>query len=72
MSREVVRNIGSNKTHVADVESSTMGSLIGKPYRRPDRATRALCGVSISDGVVMREGTKVRCSPCRYLDREGG
>lgn len=66
--REVVRNMGMHKTHLADVESTSGALSFGVPYRKPPTDTRALCGAHIRDGVVMQEGTKVRCSACRYLN----
>lgn len=65
--RVIVRNLKSNMTHLADVESTSGAVVFGVPYRQPPADTRALCGVHIRDGVVMQTGTKVRCSACRYL-----
>lgn len=68
MSREVVRRPTSDRTHLADVEKTTLDEMFGKPYRTPFPGVRALCGVMLFTGsVIMREGTKVRCPACRYL-----
>ena len=66
--RVVVRNFGSSKTHLADVTSTSGGLAFGKPYRKPPSSTRALCGVRIIDGVVMQEGTRLKCSACLYFN----
>ena len=71
--REVVRNLKSDHTHIADVTYTRTAFVFGKQYRQPDPSTtRALCGVRIIDGVVMREGTKVRCRACRFVDGKQG
>lgn len=69
MSREVVRRFKSDTTHVADVDVDriTIGHFI-QDYRRPADGTVALCGVKIKDGVIMREGSSVRCRACRHLN----
>ena len=70
--RQVVRNLAAHETHVADVPWTSAAVQFGAPYRKPPPSTRALCGVHIRDGVVMREGTKVRCHACRYLSEKEG
>lgn len=65
--REVVRNFGANVTHLADVESTAASIAFGATYRKPPEDTVTLCKVRIRDGVVMREGTKVKCRTCRLL-----
>lgn len=68
MTRQIVRNFGANMTHLADVRSSNAAVAFGAHYAKPDpKTTYALCGVHIKDGVVMRPGTKLRCSSCRRL-----
>lgn len=67
MTREVVRNLRSEQTHLADIDRSSGAVIFGKPYRKPPVDTQALCGVKISDGVVMREGTKTKCRACLHI-----
>lgn len=67
MSRQVVRNYRHEMTHIAEVTAVTAAVAFGHHYSKPAVDTRALCGVHIRDGIVMREGTKVKCSSCRYL-----
>jgi len=69
--REIVRSFKSEQTHLADVESTHAAVAFGATYRRPPVGTRALCGVHIRDGVVMQEGTKVKCRTCSALERNG-
>ena len=65
--RVIVRNMGSNKTHLADVERTIPARLFGAAYHMPDPETRALCGVRINDGVVMQVGTRLLCGPCKHI-----
>lgn len=65
--REIVRNLGSNMTHLADVKSTTAAVLFGSVYRKPPAGTQALCGVRIRNGVVMQSGTTVKCPACRHV-----
>ena len=67
MSREVVRNFGCEKTHLADVESETVAVAFARAYRHPDPSTKALCGVKINEGVIMLEGSVSRCKTCNML-----
>lgn len=67
MSRRVVRNMGAEVTHLADLEGTLAAFFAGAAYRRPIPGTIALCGVAIKDGVVMREGSRVKCRACRFL-----
>lgn len=67
MTPEVVRNMRSEKTHLAEVERYTLEESFGVEYKRPSLFTVALCGVAIDDGVVMRPGSVVRCGPCRHI-----
>lgn len=67
MSREVVRNMSHHRTHLADVEQTVSAVAFGASYRAPVPGTKALCGVEIKDGVVMEEGTPVRCRTCVSL-----
>jgi hypothetical protein len=69
--RVIVRNLASNATHVADVESTSASVIFGATYQKPPVDTRAICGVKISDGVVMRDDTKIRCRTCRVLEERG-
>lgn len=64
---KIVRNLTANATHLMNVVDTHRGVSHGVGYDRPDRGS-ALCGRLIDDGVVMREGTKVRCRVCRFLD----
>lgn len=70
MSQQIVRNLYSNETHLADVGATTAATQFGAVYRQPPTDTRAFCGVHISNGVVMRAGSKVRCSACHYLGEQ--
>lgn len=72
LEQKVVRNLGSERTHVAgiDREKTTQAVWLGSTYTQPYPDTRALCGVRITDGVVMLPGTKVKCPACRYLRGE--
>jgi hypothetical protein len=63
---QVVRNFGSDRTHVQDIASTYRAHAFGVDYTAPS-AGRAACGVRIGDGVVMRSGSKVRCSACRHI-----
>lgn len=65
---DVVRNFKSSQTHLAKRGVSTRARAFGGDYMRPDPKTKALCGVNIKDGVVMREGTRVVCSACRHIE----
>lgn len=65
--REIVRSFKSDRTHLADVESTTAAVAFGATYRRPPVGTKAICGVRIVDGVVMQTGSKVRCPTCKIL-----
>lgn len=67
MGREVVRNLRSEMTHLADIDRSSGAIIFGKPYRKPPTDTKALCGVTISDGVVMREGSTLKCRACKHV-----
>lgn len=67
MSREVVRRLAADKTHLADVEGETRSSFAGREYRRPFDGTKTLCGVKITNGVIMREGVPSRCVTCNML-----
>jgi hypothetical protein len=64
----VVRRIGSNKTHVAELSEVRVAHFI-KPYWAPAyRAISAACGVEIpTPSVIMATGTKVRCRTCVHL-----
>ena len=62
----VVRRLSSDKTHVMRVGSMTDATVFGASYKRPVDGW-AECGVEITDGVVMRPGTKTRCVACRRL-----
>jgi hypothetical protein len=66
MSMQVVRNFGSDRTHVQDVTSTYQAHAFGVDYTAPS-AGRAACGVRIGDGVVMQSGTKVRCTACKHV-----
>jgi hypothetical protein len=70
VSRQVVRNFGSNVTHLVDVNSTTAAVAFGVPYRKLPTDTRALCGVHIRDGVVMQAGTRLKCRACRLQAEE--
>lgn len=70
MSREIVRNFKSERTHVADVESEREAVAFGRTYRKPDKSTRALCGVAIADGVIMKSSI-VKCPTCRFAEDRG-
>lgn len=59
--------MGAEKTHLADVERETVSSWMGSAYRRPEDGTRTLCGVKITNGVIMREGSVSRCETCNML-----
>jgi hypothetical protein len=61
----VVRNFGSERTHLMRPTSISHAVVFGKDYRRPDDGP-ALCGVRITDGVVMRDGSNLKCPTCRY------
>jgi hypothetical protein len=63
---QVVRNFGSDRTHVQDIASTYRAHAFGVDYTAPS-AGRAACGVRIGDGVVMQPGTKVGCSACRHV-----
>jgi hypothetical protein len=70
MSREIVRRMASDRTHVADVEETVERmEFFGRPYRAPAQDVRALCGVlcRTTETVIMREGSTVKCPACRYL-----
>lgn len=67
--RVVVRRYASDQTHMADVEKTDARVMFGVPYRHPPEDTKALCGCTISNGVVMQEGCKVRCHACRAINR---
>lgn len=68
MAREVVRRLGADRTHVADVDKTTEVVGFGKPYRTPWPGVRALCGVFLATGsVVMQSGSTIRCPACRHL-----
>lgn len=69
--REIVRNFKAERTHLADVEQSVITMAFGATYRTPDPSTVALCGVKITDGVIMQTGTSVRCPTCRFADKKG-
>lgn len=64
----VVRNLGSNKTHVAHVRGARTAWFI-RPYWSPNELDQTVmaCGVTFRrpiDVVIMRTGTKVRCRAC--------
>ena len=58
-------------THLADVDSTTAAVVFSSIYRKPPDDTVSLCGTHITNGVVMQEGTKVRCRFCRRRDEKG-
>lgn len=63
----VLRRIGSEKTHVAEVGAVTVDSFI-KPYWAPTIGATAACGVDMPlNSVVMATGTKVRCRACVHI-----
>jgi hypothetical protein len=67
--KEVVRNMKSNATHLAEFDRTIAAVMFGAAYRMPPTDTVAYCGVRIKDGVVMRPGTKVKCNACRHLEQ---
>jgi hypothetical protein len=69
--REIVRSFKSDRTHLADIESTHAAIAFGATYRRPPVGTRAICGVHIKDGVVMQTGSKVKCPTCKALAERG-
>jgi hypothetical protein len=69
--REIVRSFKSERTHLADVESTQAAVAFGATYRRPPVGTKAICGVRIVDGVVMQAGATVKCPTCRVLAERG-
>lgn len=69
MTKQVVRELYEQQTHLANVTQTHAAVQFGATYRMPDPAsTRTFCDKPVKDGVVMREGTKVRCRVCRWID----
>lgn len=62
----VVRRMRSDRTHVMRVGSMSTAMMFGATYKKPGEGW-AECGVWITDGVVMQEGSKTRCVTCRRL-----
>lgn len=74
MARSVVRNLAANETHIANVTETHRAVSFGVAYDMPTPTTRALCGVHITDGVVMQPSTRVLCTACfdeACLDENG-
>lgn len=69
---EIVRNMGSAKTHLADIDRTDAALMAGAVYRKPPEDTQALCGVRIWDGVVMRPGSRMKCQACTYINSKEG
>jgi hypothetical protein len=69
--RVVVRDFGSTRTHLADVESTTATLISGQTYLQPPDDTRALCGDHIYHGFVMSVPLeRVKCQECRRVRRK--
>lgn len=63
----VVRRLGSEKTHVAQV-GDTWRAFFIKPYWAPLGGATAACGVKVDESaVIMATGAKVKCQTCVHL-----
>jgi hypothetical protein len=73
LTRRVVRNFGSTRTHVVDVPPGSLAELtmIGRPFTAVDFPVAALCAAVLRSaegyGVAMKEGTRVHCPACRRI-----
>lgn len=67
--RKTVRNFKSNATHLADLNEKQIvpAHAFGASYTAPVASAKTLCGVVLSDGVVMHSTVGVTCKTCRML-----
>jgi hypothetical protein len=66
VSRYVTREFGFEVTHLIDTDRTDAAVKFGAPYRRVDG--EAVCGKTLTDGVVMPDGYKVKCRVCRKIN----